>query len=71
MLKDFYLAFENRYGFKSSDDPIQIDSMSVEAYESKIIKNNNFDHQILNKNHQKKDFLFELFELSLWNEVIN
>ena len=59
MQKDFYLSFEKRYGFKSSDDTIQIDSISVEAYQTKTIGNNNFDYQILKKNLQKNDFLFD------------
>ena len=40
-------------------NPIQIDSISVEAYQTKKTENNNFDHKILNKNLQKKDFLLD------------
>ena len=56
MQKDFYLSFEKRYGFKSSDDTIQIDSISVEAYQTKTIGNNNFDYQILKKTFRKTIF---------------
>ena len=54
--EDFYTNFKKRYGFKISDDPIHIDSIAVEVFQS---KNNEIRDEINQKRHKvffKKDY---------------
>ena len=56
MREDFYTNFKRRYGFKISDDPIHIDSIAVEVFQS---KNNEIRDKINQKRHKvflKKDY---------------
>ena len=56
MREDFYTNFKSRYGFKISDDPIHIDSIAVEVFQS---KNNEIREKINQKKHKaffKKDY---------------
>ena len=56
MREDFYTNFKKRYGFKISDDPIHIDSIAVEVFQS---KNNEIRDKINQKRHKvffKKDY---------------
>ena len=47
MREDFYTNFKRRYGFKISGDPIHIDSISVEVFQSE-------NNEIRDKNKQKR-----------------
>ncbi len=69
MKRDFSKNFKNRYGFKISNDPIQIDSISVEVYENKSnIFTEKIEKQTLNDFADKNYLIYKVFIDGEWKE---